>query len=592
MSLDSEGQRVMQIMRKFSRNETGTLSCAEYRELFLKLDSSGYWTDAKIDLLLQACGPIDGHIPIERFVSMLYQSDRTTGDYQAVRADLCKLMNSPDWDDGSYAPILIRLAWHSSGTYCAADGTGGSNGATMRYEVEANDPENAGLGAARDLLEPLKLLHPWVSFADLWILAAYVAIEHTGGPSIPFTGGRVDAPLGSGIAPGRLPGAEYGLAEGWKVDDEGRMEGWETLAQHIRDVFGRMGLDDKEAVALISGGHVYGRCHTASSGYAGAWVENPTFFSNEYCADMIEDKWIPVTHDTVMPDGGAVPEEVRPMPGKRQYIDLSKYEDDAAEEAVRAAPDAVDHPVGMYRCVSQWVNCREMPDIGSPIVGRFVEDQIISLVSVKVFGTAVRGQAERGGWVSIIGSAGKTLFERIGELSPQQLIGNFRVRTGAGAPIFGDNSGALDKSAHVKKLGAGEEFYASEISHRQDGALLGKTVDARDNNTSWALIYSPVDGLLSELIVQGYNEKPRKAIKGQSGHQMMLVSDMVLLWDPGFKQHLEVYAEDLEILKRDFGTAFKRLTELGCSWSNDRGGIAGSNTKTGTASLCPFLGGR
>merc|ERR1719446_1046002 len=101
-----------------------------------------------------------------------------------------RVMDSPDWDDGSYAPVLIRLAWHSSGTYDAKDYTGGSYGATMRHALEANDPDNAGLGAARELLEPIKNAHPGLSYADLWILASYCAIEHTGGPKMEFTGGR------------------------------------------------------------------------------------------------------------------------------------------------------------------------------------------------------------------------------------------------------------------------------------------------------------------------------------------------------------------------------------------------------------------
>jgi len=347
------------------------------------------------------------------------------------------------------------------------------------------------------------------------------------------------------------------------------MEGWEKLAQHVRDVFGRMGLTDQEAVALLCGGHVYGRCHTTSSGYAGAWVENPTVFSNEYAADMVGDRWIPVTHDTVMPDGGPVPEEVRPAPGKRQYIDLDKYEgDDPAEKDAIQAPDASDFPPGRYRCVSSWVNCRELPDTGSAIVGRFVQDQVLSLVAVKVFATAARGLCERGGWVSIRASGGKTLFEREGDLDPQALVGSYRAHPSMGATVYADLSGAA-----TGRLAQNEEFAVSEVAFGQDadlaGAMLGKRSDAGNGSGSWVLLFSPSQGLVSELVVQGYNEKPRKPIKGQTGHQMMLVSDMVLLWDEGFKGHLDKYAEDEELLKKDFGVAFRRLTELGCPWSKD-----------------------
>ena len=113
-------------------------------------------------------------------------------DYNAVRNELRFLMDNPSWDDGSLAPIFIRLAWHSSGTYDAASGTGGSNGAGMRFETEAADPENAGLHSARAFLEPVKKKFPGISYSDLWILAAYVGIEYTGGPKIPFRPGRVD----------------------------------------------------------------------------------------------------------------------------------------------------------------------------------------------------------------------------------------------------------------------------------------------------------------------------------------------------------------------------------------------------------------
>ena len=95
---------------------------------------------------------------------------------------------------------------------------------------------------------------------------------------------------------------------GDSLDGEGRVAGWEGLCRHVRDeVFGRMGLDDAEIVALLCGGHVYGRCHPTASGYAGPWVEHPTAFSNEYATDMIEDDWTLVDHTSTWLDAQAKP---------------------------------------------------------------------------------------------------------------------------------------------------------------------------------------------------------------------------------------------------------------------------------------------
>ncbi|EJK47236.1 hypothetical protein THAOC_34061 [Thalassiosira oceanica] len=258
-------------------------------------------------------------------------SSYSSADLDEVRAQLKSLMDNPSWDDGSLAPIFIRLAWHSSGTYDAATGTGGSNGAGKTHIVEAADPENAGLEVARSFLEPVKKMFPEISYSDLWILASYVGLEHTGGPVIDFTPGRVDHlddSYWSEMSYGRLPAAEkYACPH---LDDSnaaasldaesGTVKGWEGLCTHVRnEVFYRMGFNDQEIVALLCGGHVYGRCHPNFSGYAGPWVEDMTKFSNEYATDMIEDDWTLVSNgDTWLDDMGAG--ELRPAPGKRQFV--------------------------------------------------------------------------------------------------------------------------------------------------------------------------------------------------------------------------------------------------------------------------------
>ncbi|KAF2089306.1 class II peroxidase [Saccharata proteae CBS 121410] len=199
-----------------------------------------------------------------------------TGDYDAVRKDIVKLLHQPEYDDGSAGPVLVRLAWHSAGTYDAETDTGGSNGAGMRYEQEGGDPSNAGLQHARVFLEPIKSKHSWITYADLWTLAGVVAIKEMGGPSIAWKPGRTDFVDDSKLPPrGRLPDGALG-------------------ADHVRAVFYRMGFNDQEIVAL-SGAHNLGRCHADRSGFEGAWVNNPTRFSNQYFRLLKNLTWKPKT---------------------------------------------------------------------------------------------------------------------------------------------------------------------------------------------------------------------------------------------------------------------------------------------------------
>jgi cytochrome c peroxidase len=196
--------------------------------------------------------------------------------FEKAVGDIAKLIGSAEsYDDGSYGPLFVRLAWHASGTYDKNTNSGGSNGATMRFEPESADGANAGLALARDLLEPIKEKYPKISYADLWTLAGVVAIKEMGGPSIPWHPGRrdiVENEVSVRVPPnGRLPDAA-------KKED------------HIRQVFGRMGFDDQEMVALI-GAHALGRCHTDRSGFTGPWTRSPTTFSNNYFQLLLNTKW-------------------------------------------------------------------------------------------------------------------------------------------------------------------------------------------------------------------------------------------------------------------------------------------------------------
>ncbi|ODV89151.1 hypothetical protein CANCADRAFT_32495 [Tortispora caseinolytica NRRL Y-17796] len=198
------------------------------------------------------------------------------GDYDAVAKAIAGILDKPDYDDGSIGPVLVRLAWHSSGTYDMKSRTGGSNGSTMRYDLEGKDPDNAGLEYARGFLEPIKAQFPWITYADLWTLGGVVALKALGGPSVKWQPGRVDYVDEKNVPPnGRLPDGSKGQS-------------------HVREVFYRMGFTDPEIVALI-GAHNLGRCHVDRSGFDGQWVPNPTRFTNTFYKLLLHEEWHEVT---------------------------------------------------------------------------------------------------------------------------------------------------------------------------------------------------------------------------------------------------------------------------------------------------------
>lgn len=208
-------------------------------------------------------------------------------DMKKVREAIVEVIekDSEQRGDGtSLAGTFIRLAWHCSGTYSAADNSGGSNGARMRFNPEASWGANAGLGVARGALEPVKAKFPQLSYGDLYTYAGVVAVEEAGGPIIPYSTGREDFKSGESSPPdGRLPDADKGSRV--------------ATVQHIRDIFYRMGMNDQEIVAL-SGAHAMGRCHTDRSGYWGPWTNAETTFSNEYFRLLLQERWSPkLTHN-------------------------------------------------------------------------------------------------------------------------------------------------------------------------------------------------------------------------------------------------------------------------------------------------------
>jgi len=198
----------------------------------------------------------------------------TAAQIEAVSKDIRNILDAGlNYDDGSYGPLLIRLAWHSSGTYEKLTNSHGSRGATMRFMPESGHGANKGLHIARDLLEPIKKKHPYISYADLYTLAGAVAFEEMGGNKVKWWPGRSDEPDSKNSPPdGRLPDASKD-------------------SSHIRQIFYRMGFDDREIVALI-GLHCLGRCHTDRSGFKGPWTRSPTMVTNHFFVELLNNKWV------------------------------------------------------------------------------------------------------------------------------------------------------------------------------------------------------------------------------------------------------------------------------------------------------------
>lgn len=272
-------------------------------------------------------------------------------DLQAVSADLEQLMTtSQDWwpaDFGHYGPFFIRMAWHSAGTYRSIDGRGGADGGMQRFAPLNSWPDNANLDKARLLLLPIKQKYGRnLSWADLMILAGTVAMDSMGFETLGFAGGRVDAwepeevnwgPEGEWLAAdrrngrGELEGAlgavQMGLIYVNPEGPEGNPDP-QAAADAIREAFGRMAMNDEETVALIAGGHTFGKAHgaarpdeyvdvepeaasieqqglgwknsygsgnagdTITSGLEGAWTIDPAAWTHNYLQNLYGYEWV------------------------------------------------------------------------------------------------------------------------------------------------------------------------------------------------------------------------------------------------------------------------------------------------------------
>ncbi|CCD22260.1 cytochrome-c peroxidase NDAI_0A01020 [Naumovozyma dairenensis CBS 421] len=199
--------------------------------------------------------------------------DKTQEDYQKVYNAIAeKIREDDDYDNYiGYGPVLVRLAWHCSGTWDKNDNTGGSFNGTYRFKQECNDPSNKGLQNAGEFLKPIFEEFPWISHGDLYTLGGVTAVQEMQGPKIPWRPGRVDQPESATPANGRLPDAD-------------------TDAKYVRNYFARLNMNDREVVALM-GAHALGKTHLENTGYEGPWGFANNTFTNEFFLNLLNEDW-------------------------------------------------------------------------------------------------------------------------------------------------------------------------------------------------------------------------------------------------------------------------------------------------------------
>ena len=307
--------------------------------------NAAWWPEQLNLKILNQNSPLSN--PMEKGFN--YAEEFKSLDLEALKKDLHALMtDSQEWwpaDFGHYGPLFIRMAWHSAGTYRTADGRGGGGNGTQRFAPLNSWPDNVNLDKARRLLWPIKQTYgKKISWADLMILTGNVALESMGFKTFGFAGGREDVwepdeiywgPEKTWLADERYTGerqlenplaaVQMGLIY---VNPEGPNGNPDPLAaaRDIRETFARMAMNDEETVALIAGGHTFGKCHGAgpathvgpepeaagideqgfgwisdfrsgkggdaiSSGLEVTWTQTPTQWSNYYFENLFNYDW-------------------------------------------------------------------------------------------------------------------------------------------------------------------------------------------------------------------------------------------------------------------------------------------------------------
>jgi catalase-peroxidase len=320
---------------------------AEYKNNF-KIKSNEFWWPKKVNLSALRQQDVESNPYGNDFN---YSKEFAKIDLVTLKKEIAVIMKtSQDWwpaDYGNYGPFFIRMAWHSAGTYRTIDGRGGAGGGQQRFEPLNSWPDNANLDKARRLLWPIKKKYgAKLSWADLMVLSGNVALESMGFKTLGFAGGRADdfepdlvyfGPENKFMASDRfdkdgklqkpLGATTMGLIY---VNPEGPNGNPDPLksAVQIRETFGRMAMDDEETVALVAGGHTFGKTHgayspakcvgkdpaaspieaqglgwhnkcgsgkgvdTVTSGLEGAWTSNPAVWTHEYFKNLFAFNWV------------------------------------------------------------------------------------------------------------------------------------------------------------------------------------------------------------------------------------------------------------------------------------------------------------
>lgn len=306
-----------------------------------------YWWPNRLDLSALRTNSLKSN-PLD--AQFNYKKEFSTLDLNAVKDDIKNVMTtSQDWwpaDYGHYGPFFIRMAWHSAGTYRTFDGRGGADGGMQRFAPLNSWPDNTNLDKAQRLLWPIKQKYGQkISWGDLMVLTGTVAMEDMGFKTYGFAGGRIDGWEPEDVNWG--PEGEW-LGRDGRHDEDGKLknpfgaarmgliyvnpEGPNGVpdpllsAQEIRDAFGNMAMNDEETVALIAGGHTFGKAHGASrgsnlaaepegaplesqglgwknkygsgkgadtitSGLEGAWTAAPTMWTNMFLENLYGYEW-------------------------------------------------------------------------------------------------------------------------------------------------------------------------------------------------------------------------------------------------------------------------------------------------------------